>query len=152
MKFVVARCPGLRSPCSVVKAFRSSSVSRCFVVAVMLLSWLVITNHCALGRMQVATGEHTHCHPAKSDDGKKSPGDGMRECCRAVKASLASQVEFKFDVGQFQFHSVAFLMTFVPVLQRAPEILLDHGPPRAVSFAEIVLQQSLLSHAPPIVA
>ena len=31
-------------------------------------------------------------------------------------------------------------------------LLLDTGPPGAFSFAELILQQSLLAHAPPFLA
>ena len=119
----------------------------------MLLSWLVITNHCALGRAQGATAGHAHCHSAKNDTGKKAPGDGMRECCRAIKASLTGQTEFKSAVSQFQLQAYAILQLIPsPAVEPAPTIFLDHGPPRAVSFAEMVLQRSLLSHAPPALA
>ena len=153
MKFVVARHVSLRSPWLVVKALRASLFSRLLVVAVMLLSWLVITNHCALGLMQGAGTEHAHCHAAKSDDGKNAPGDGMRECCRAIKASLASQKECQFAGSQFQPRVYAVVeLICAPVEKPVAGFSLDHGPPRAVSFAEIVLQRSLLSHAPPFLA
>jgi hypothetical protein len=119
------------------------------MVAVMLLSWLVVTNHCALGRMQGGNAGHAHCHAAKNDDGKKAPEDGMRECCRAIKASLSSHGEFKCDASQLPLQIVATPQLYAAPLVEASGILLDHGPPRAASFAEIVLQRSLLGHAPP---
>ena len=136
-----------------MKALRASLFSRLLVVAVTLLSWLVITNHCALGLMQGAGAEHAHCHAAKSDDGKNAPGDGMRECCRAIKASLTAKSSVQFDASQFQLEVYAILPAMsAPTVKPALGIFLDHGPPRAASFAEIVLQQSLLSHAPPALA
>ncbi|MDR3403744.1 MAG: hypothetical protein P4L99_14695 [Chthoniobacter sp.] len=139
-----------------MKALRASTISRSLVVAVMLFSWLVVTNHCALGMLQSALGasaEHAHCHAAKTDSGKKAPADGMRECCRAIKASLASETVVKFAPAQIQFQSYAILAALLtPVASPAPDVFRDHGPPRASSFAEIVWQRSLLSHAPPILA
>jgi hypothetical protein len=139
-----------------VKAFRASPISRCLVVAVMLLSWLVVTNHCALGGMLAKTAcsaTHTHCHAAANDSGKKAPGDGMRECCQTIKASLADRAEFDFAAAAFQFQVAAIFSVIVaPVTNSVPGLYRDHGPPRASSFAEIVLQRSLLSHAPPILA
>jgi hypothetical protein len=132
---------------------RISSISRCVVVAVMLLSWLVVTNHCALARMQGLGAEHAHCHAAKDSSGKQAPGDGMRECCRAVKASLSGKAEIHFDASQFQLQSFAILEALCPpVANPALGFFHDHGPPGVSSFAEIVLQRSLLSHAPPTLA
>jgi hypothetical protein len=137
----------------VAKAIRTSLISRCLIVAVTLLSWLVVTNHCALGQIQGASAAHAHCHAAKGDQGKKTPGDGMRECCRAIKASLTGTSSVGFEVSQFRLQAYSFHQAIAaPVLNPRRGILLDHGPPRAVSFAEIVLQQSLLSHAPPALA
>jgi len=122
----------------------------------MLFSWLVVTNHCALGMVQSALGasaEHAHCHAAKTDSGKKAPADGMRECCRSIKASMASETVVKFDPAQVQLQSYPILAALLtPVASPTPEVFLDHGPPHAGSFAEIVLQRSLLSHAPPLLA
>jgi hypothetical protein len=122
------------------------------VVAVMLLSWLVITNHCALGRLQQATAPHAHCHATKGDTSKPAPGNGMRECCQAMKASVSGALVLKVKLVQLElapYIAPAELVT--PVVAPTPAIFLDHGPPGgAVSFAEIVLQRSLLSHAPPV--
>jgi len=98
-------------------------------------------------------GEHAQCHAAKADGEKKAPADGMRECCRSIKASLASETVVKFDPAQIELHSYAVLQALVtPVASPAPDVFRDHGPPHVGSFAEIVLQRSLLSHAPPILA
>jgi hypothetical protein len=35
-------------------------------------------------------------------------------------------------------------------LRAVAPLLLDTGPPGAFSFAELILQQSLLAHAPPV--
>jgi hypothetical protein len=124
------------------------------VAALMLLSWLVLTNHCALVAMlpsAVAKSVHAHCHVAMHQNGKNSPDQGMRECCQTVKASLTSKVVIKFDASSFALQTYAILAVLAPRADEpAVERLQDHGPPRASSFAEIVLQQSLLSHAPPV--
>jgi hypothetical protein len=139
-----------------VKALRAFSISRCLVVALMLLSWLVVTNHCALGLMQAALSakaEHAHCHASTSDNGQKAPADGMRECCRVIKASVTDTPEFKFDAAKLQIQAFVILSALVaPVESSAPAFIHDHGPPRVISFAEGILQRSLLSHAPPTLA
>jgi len=139
-----------------VKAPRASLISRYLVVAVMLLSWLVVTNHCVLGFGQTVAGaktEHAHCHGDTSGDGQKAPADGMRECCRVIKASVTGHTEFKADAAQFHLLAFVLLDTLsAPQENTAVTFIHDHGPPRVFSFAESVLQRSLLSHAPPTLA
>ena len=120
----------------------------------MLLSWLVLTNHCALAAIlpsAVAESVHSHCHAAMHQDGKNSPSQGIRECCQVVKASLTSKIVVKFDASSFALPVYTILAVLAPRTDEpAEELLQDHGPPGTSSFAEIVLQRSLLSHAPPI--
>lgn len=132
------------------KAIRNASISRCFIVAVMLLSWLVVTNHCALAQIHGPNGQHTHCHASKGASDNKAPGDGTRECCKAIKANLASQPELKFELSPLDLPGcVLFQALSMPAVIPVSAFLHDHGPPRVISFAENVLQRSLLSHAPP---
>jgi hypothetical protein len=141
-------------PCPVVKAFRASLLTRCLVAAVMLFSWMVLTNHCALAAILTSTAAkpmHAHCHAAMHHGTKEPPGQGIRECCQAVKVSLPSKMVLKLASTSFALRSYTILL----VLASRPdepgtELLQDHGPPPAASFAEIVLQRSLLSHAPPL--
>ncbi|HEY3900046.1 MAG TPA: hypothetical protein VGM54_15665 [Chthoniobacter sp.] len=137
-----------------MKAFRASQFARSLVAAVMLLSWLVLTNHCALAAIlpsATAKSIHAHCHAAMHQDGKKSPNQGIRECCQAVKASLTSKIVVKVDASSSALPVSVILAVLAPRADEpAVELLQDHGPPGAISFAEIVLQRSLLSHAPPV--
>jgi hypothetical protein len=138
-----------------VKGHRASSISRFLAVLVMLRSWLAMTNHCALAMMHRAAAAAPEeslppCHrkaPAKPQD---APCQDMSQCCTGAKASLAEKVEVKFDASQFHFHAYAvveMLVAFTSAAAAPAE--LEHGPPRAISFAELVLQRSVLTHAPP---
>ena len=122
----------------------------------MLLSWFVITNHCALARIQAqlaADDEAPCCHLQKQAPEKEVPCQEMAQCCKAVKASRPGKAEVKFDKASFKIHYFAILQVLAAQsAPPAPELVFDHGPPRAVSFAESVLQHSLLSHAPPFAA
>jgi hypothetical protein len=55
----------------------------------------------------------------------------------------------KFCDANFPVQACIFVL--YPSRAVAP-LLLDTGPPGAFSFAELILQQSLLAHAPPFVA
>ena len=59
-----------------------------------------------------------------------------------------AKVDVKYGAALFTL--IDFVLTAVPSAvapQTASE--LDTGPPRSISFAELILQRSLLSHAPP---
>jgi hypothetical protein len=137
-----------------VKAFRATSISRFLVAAIMMLSWFAITNHCALAGMQpthkAVQEDASCCYQKKQVPGTEAPCQEMMQCCKAVKASLSGKAEVKFDPSKFrlQIFAVPELLT-AQVAQPASPFLFDRGPPRAASFAETVLQRSLLSHAPP---
>ncbi len=118
-----------------------------------MLSWFVLTNHCALARMQarLAADDATPCCVQKQAPEEEVPCQELAHCCKAVKASLSGKAEVKFDTTKFQIQYFAILKVLATQsAQPVQELVFDHGPPRAVSFAESVLQRSLLSHAPPI--
>lgn len=76
----------------------------------------------------------------------------MQQCCKSIHGTLApEQAEVKFDAAKFQLHLFVLVQMLAPVSAERDlsSFVFDHGPPRVVSFAESVLQRSLLSHAPP---
>ncbi len=149
----------MRSLTNAVNFLRHHPSTRALLAVLMLLGWFTATNHCALGLMQkspVAKAEHAKCcsgkpAPAKDD---QAPG-GARECCKSIHAVPLPDAKglVKFDGAQFAVHAFA-LLTLLGSEIAAPEsaTLPDHGPPRAVSFAELVLQRSLPGNAPPFTA
>ena len=126
----------------------------------MLLGWFTATNHCALGLMQkssAANAEHAKCcsgkpAPAKND---QTPG-GVRECCKSIHAVPLPDAKglVKCDGSHFVIHAFALLTVLgsEAAALDAQATLHDHGPPRAVSFAELVLQRGLSGNAPPFTA
>lgn len=118
----------------------------------MMLSWLVITNHCALARIasqQAPEAEVPVCHKTGAPE-KNAPCPERNQCCKEVKASLSDKAGLPLDVPKVQVPLHIITDVFAEaIVERVPIIVFDHGPPRAVSFAELVLQRSLPSHAPP---
>ena len=126
----------------------------------MLLGWFTATNHCALGLMQkspVAKAEHAKCcsgkpAPAKDDQ----PRGETRECCKSIHAVPLpdAKVLAKYDASLFAVHAFALptVLGSEAAALDAQATLHDHGPPRAVSFAELVLQRGLSGNAPPFTA
>ena len=124
-----------------------------------MFSWMVATNHCALGLMTPgvkAAGSSAHCPCEKSTpvkkDGIPSPG---HECCKTLNGVWlpTSKVQAKHIAPVVPFLNGFCLVLPVdylgPVLSIAPS---NNGPPLSHSFAESVLQHSLFSHAPPVLS
>jgi hypothetical protein len=121
-----------------------------------MIAWMIATNHCAFGLMnptRTAAAEHAHCCGRKPAPIHHAPANGIRECCKAIHAiAAAEKLQAKVDTSELQ------LPPFIRVAVLAPDVhhrlrpcsVFDHGPPRAISFAEAVLQRSLLGHAPPL--
>jgi hypothetical protein len=124
------------------------------VVLIGCVAWFAIANHCALGALQVsADAPMPSCHespeskaPAKHDEQENV------ECCKILRATLLT---FAKPVGSLDlagFVPFLLLATEIPVRLQLPArspLELDTGPPCASTFAEIVLQRSILAHAPP---
>jgi len=124
------------------------------VVAVTLLAWFSISNHCALGVLGGPKAEvaHASCHSspvAPSDTptkGESSP------CCKNLRATLPTlaKVPTIGEIAAFNFDAYfARPFSFLNEFQVYLPLELDTGPPGAPTFAESVLQRSILAHAPP---
>ena len=120
----------------------------------LMTAWLVASNHCAIGLMKpvpTTAAAHSVCHSCKSEPMKPQPASGGdRECCKALQGVPAdtAKADVKYEASLFTL--LDFVVT--EVLSRAASQTartLDHAPPRSISFAELILQRSLLSHAPP---
>jgi hypothetical protein len=126
--------------------------SRSTTVLLSLTAWFFLSNHCALAVISSSAeaspetgGCPLHSAPAKKKPAPKTP------CCKEVRAVVAKCIQ------------VAGLgMRLIGSRDYAPEIFLrpsgeaieidglDTGPPGRFSFAELVLQESMLAHAPPV--
>ena len=141
----------------VVKRTRDK-LMRVSIVAVTSLAWIAISNHCALGALIAKTNSAVapmHCHGSQPAPSKKSSEEEM-PCCKLLRATVTSNAKI------VQVASKNFLPAQIAViaeiifaneaqLHRTP-LELDTGPPFADSFAESVLQRSILAHAPPSLA
>src|SRR6266404_5022523 len=128
--------------------------ARSVFLLVTIAAWLCLSNHCALGLAlpapeSAATAETGGC-PMHSAPAKKKPA-AKTPCCKEIRAVVAKCVQV-----------AALEMRPMASPDYAPEILLrpsceaveidglDTGPPGSFSFAELVLQESMLAHAPPV--
>jgi len=138
----------------VVKLTRDKLI-RVLIVVVTGLAWISISNHCALGALIAKTNSALapmHCHGNQPAPSKKSSEEEM-PCCKLLRATVTS------DAKTVQVANKNFLLVQIEIiakiifaneaqLHRTP-LELDTGPPFSRSFAESVLQRSILAHAPP---
>jgi len=124
------------------------------VVVVAICSWFAISNHCAFGALATRIDSAQTGCPFHSKPKQKQSTAG--QCCKVLRAvaSVATKSWARDDsksCGVERYDGTRVLpilysqRTFVP-------LCLDTGPPDANSFVELVLQQSLLAHAPPVLA
>ena len=87
-----------------------------------------------------------HSAPAKKKPAAKTP------CCKEVRAVVAKSLS---KVLTFALRDTDRIDYAREIFVRPPRMLtdvmgLDTGPPGSLSFAESVLQKSMLAHAPPV--
>ena len=128
-------------------------------VALVAVSWLAVSNHCALGLAAIETNSsdavsapaHDCC--ASGVAGQPKPAkDPATPCCKTLQAlSVSPAKSFEASVTMFFGGPLACRAPTIapPRVAVVAYCLLNTGPPGGNSFAESVLQWSLLAHAPP---
>jgi hypothetical protein len=141
---------------------RLASAARLLLTTVAAAAWLAISNHCVIAagtapqKDDETAAAHASCpgHPAPAN-----PADEKKpiliECCKTLTTTPASfdRYQIGYQPGDFvPFRFQSSRLCCAPMERPALILPLDTGPPGAGSFAEIVLQRSLLAHAPPRLA
>jgi hypothetical protein len=123
-------------------------ISRWTTVLFTIGAWLVLSNHCALGLSESgkADSESNGC-PMHSAPAKGSPAKNI-PCCKDLRA-IASHAAKNLATAASQLVGVQDYGTAVLPPRRVALPALGSGPPRSLSFAESILQRSILAHAPP---
>jgi len=124
-----------------------------------LAAWLAAANHCVvasfLPKTPPAAAEHARCpgHQTPEQDQPSGGCDG-NSCCKSLSAPLATaKAAAHYNAFSFVTKDFPASCTFSLGEQHLPTIAeVDTGPPRSTSFAESVLQRSILAHAPPLFA
>ena len=142
----------LRTPKTTSK-MRAST--RCVAVAIAICSWIAVSNHCAFAAVATENDKaQTEC-PFHSKPPKQKEQSSQVQCCKILRAVFSAKTkdwarnDAKFCDAKFPIPAGAFVMYSWPAVE---PLLLDTGPPGAFSFAELILQSSLLAHAPPFMA
>ncbi|MDQ3621423.1 MAG: hypothetical protein M3463_02910, partial [Verrucomicrobiota bacterium] len=134
------------------------SFGRTIGVLVLLAAWFALSNHCALAvighRADAGKAAGVHkCCPNKADaGGEQTPERPMGTCCKSLRVLPADAVAklVKASDSPPMLAAAWVALAEIPAVERpAAQVRHTTGPPWAWSFAETVLQRSLLSHAPP---
>ena len=129
--------------------------ARCLIVAITICSWIAICNHCAFATMATKTDSaQTDC-PFHSKPAKQKEQSSQVQCCKILRAvALVTTKSWARDDAKFseadRYDDESLRIIAYSQTTLAP-LLLDTGPPGTHSFAELILQRSLLAHAPPFV-
>jgi len=129
-------------------------------VTLAAISWLAASNHCALGLATIETHQPAavsahDCCASEVPAQPKPARDPATPCCKTLQAlSVSPAKSFDTNVTTLGSAPLAFGTTTVATLRTAPVArrFLDTGPPGGKTFAESVLQRSLLAHAPPLLS
>ena len=128
---------------------------RCAVVAIAICSWIAVSNHCAFAAVASEIDKAQPECPFHSKPAKQKEQSSQVQCCKVLRAVVVAKTkdwarnDAQFCDANFPVQACALVVySSRPV---AP-LLLDTGPPGAFSFAELILQRSLLAHAPPFAA
>ena len=124
---------------------------RVSIVVVTIVAWLSISNHCAVGALVTAKTQspmaQMHCHsdqpsPAKKDGAKEMP------CCKVLRATIAKDRSMVQDpvmsAQPIQYPAVVEILLFSSSQPSGISNEFDTGPPFVLSFAELILQRSIL--------
>lgn len=131
------------------------SMAQLLTVSITGVAWFFISNHCVLAEFQHASKAKTSCHqPCCGDQpSTKSQKESGLECCKTLRATLAGAKGFAgYDSSLFALQLYA-IGAVISTNDSGPIAILelDTGPPFANTFAESVLQRSILAHAPPVI-
>ncbi|PYI89908.1 MAG: hypothetical protein DMF03_06380 [Verrucomicrobia bacterium] len=133
-----------------------NGVVRLPLVLIITAAWFGISNHCALGALQHVSGmQMPKCHataPGNPTPVRQDQQGGV-ECCKVLRATLVMPSSGLAAADTFAFVSHIYLVSFIPTADHSQPGRFSEwntGPPGAVSFAESVLQRSILAHAPPL--
>jgi hypothetical protein len=136
-----------------------SSVISVGIVLVTSVAWLALANHCALASLNTLAEEavarcHADCCGDQSPAKEKNKNE--IECCKTLHATLnvpgKNLVGYDTSLFGLQLYFVASMILANDSEVTSYGVESDTGPPFAKTFAESILQRSLLAHAPPSLA
>ena len=129
---------------------------RTVTVVIAICSWMAISNHCAFSAIAAPVGDAQSACPFHSKPAKQKEQPSQVQCCKVLRAVVPAVTKsWACDDANISDADLRFeKFAFIALSRNTPTpLFLDTGPPGAAhSFAELILQRSLLAHAPPSLA
>ena len=132
-----------------------NATTRFAAVAIAIASWIAVSNHCAFAAVGTQPDRAQAECPFHAKPAKQKEQSSQVQCCKVLRAVVfAKTKDWARDDAKFcdPNFPVQVDASVVYSSQTIAPLLLNTGPPGAFSFVELILQQSLLAHAPPFVA
>jgi hypothetical protein len=123
--------------------------ARCITVALVIFSWIAISNHCAFSALATTTDTTENECPFHPKPAKQKESAPNVQCCKILRATVATMAKsWARDDASFANVDLA-IENFVVLTasHRVAPLLLDTGPPGKTSFLELI--GSMRAHAPP---
>ena len=122
------------------------------IAAVTICSWIAVSNHCAFAAVATEVRKAQAECPFHSKPAKQKEQSSQVQCCKILRAVVFAKTK-DWARNDAKFCDPNFPIVAGPFAadssRTVTPLLLDTGPPGAFSFAELILQSSLLAHAPP---
>jgi hypothetical protein len=132
---------------------KTSQVSIWLTVLITIAAWVILSNHCALAVLALPAEtvvEAGGCPMHSASVPKKKPASKI-PCCKDVRAIVATKCVTFNPAMEPMALSDCGTRDIALLTRGAVEVeSLDTGPPGCLSFAELVLQESMRAHAPPV--
>jgi len=138
-----------------MNTFGRSRIVQWAIVLFVIFSWIAISNHCAFVAVTAQAEASPAACPFHSKPAKQKEQSTQVQCCKILRAVVSTtrkswtRDHTSFSDVDLYFEKLALIATSRNALL---PLLLDTGPPGARSFAELILQRSILAHAPPFLA
>ena len=139
-----------------MRKVRGASMARLLLVMITGVAWFLISNHCVLAELKSVSKAQASCH--RPCCGNQAPAnnktENATECCKTLRATLAGVKNFAgYDSSLFavQLYFVRPIVSTDDSREKSRVVELGTGPPFVTTFAESVLQRSILAHAPPVI-
>jgi hypothetical protein len=132
---------------------RAMAMTRRWVTVLLTITaWILLSNHCALGLSGTVVDSDSGGCPMHSAPAKEKPAANL-PCCKELRAVTTHAAKSVAAAATQSVGAQNYIaeMALVPPRVVFQPVSLDTGPPRSLSFAESVLQRSVLAHAPPAV-
>ena len=130
----------------------TTMIRRWSTVLLTITAWILLSNHCvlALSGTGVSSRSETGGCPMHSSPAKEKPLANI-PCCKDLRAVTAHATKSVAAVARQLVGGQDYVAAFFVVPRRVAllPVPLDTGPPHSLSFAESILQRSILVHAPP---